>query len=125
MCSAWRERQGELLTSGAVRRRRQVWNLLGVCRTSMGDIGGGVAAYQRAIALAPDFREAWLNLAQARKEARAPLRLMLAVLHAPVHCAHARAQSSASRLPVQPRNMTGTWPASRRVPSPRGLTIRR
>ena len=31
-----------------------------------------MAAYQRAIALAPDFREAWLNLAQARKEARGP-----------------------------------------------------
>ena len=49
---------------------RQVWNLLGLCRTCMGDIQGGVAAYKRAIALAPDFREAWLNLAQARKEAR-------------------------------------------------------
>ncbi len=71
VCSAWRERQGVLLTSGWC-AWRQVWNLLGLCRTSMGDIGGGVAAYQRAIALAPDFREAWLNLAQARKEARAP-----------------------------------------------------
>jgi len=37
----------------------------------MGDIGGGAAAYARALGLAPDFREAWLNLAQARKEARA------------------------------------------------------
>lgn len=52
---------------------RQVWNLLGLCRTCMGDIQGGVAAYKRAIALAPDFREAWLNLAQARKEARSLL----------------------------------------------------
>lgn len=46
----------------------QAWNVLGLCHTSMGDIGAGIAAYRRTIELQPDHREAWANLAQARKE---------------------------------------------------------
>ena len=46
----------------------QAWNVLGLCHTSMGDIGDGIAAYRKAIDLQPDHREAWANLAQARKE---------------------------------------------------------
>lgn len=46
----------------------QAWNVLGLCHTSMGDIGDGIAAYKKAIELQPDHREAWANLAQARKE---------------------------------------------------------
>ena len=38
----------------------------GLCSTSMGDIRDGVAAYERAVALSPDMKEAWINLAQAR-----------------------------------------------------------
>lgn len=33
----------------------------------MGDIREGVAAYQKAIKLAPDMKEAWINLAQVRQ----------------------------------------------------------
>ena len=46
----------------------QAWNLLGLCQTSMGDIGDGIRAYQKAINLQPNHREAWVNMAQARKE---------------------------------------------------------
>lgn len=55
----------------------QAWNVLGLCHTSMGDIGDGIAAYQKAIDLQPDHREAWANLAQARKEVAACLHQML------------------------------------------------
>jgi Tfp pilus assembly protein PilF len=48
----------------------QAWNLLGLCQTSMGDIGDGIRAYQRVIDMQPDHREAWVNMAQARKEVR-------------------------------------------------------
>ncbi len=44
------------------------WNLLGLCRTSMGDIREGVKAYERALSLDPSMREAWVNLGQALKE---------------------------------------------------------
>lgn len=47
---------------------QKAWNLLGLCRVSMGDIRDGVAAYEKALALSPDSREAWLNLGQALKE---------------------------------------------------------
>jgi len=30
----------------------------------MGDIRAGVAAYERAVGLAPEMREAWLNMGQ-------------------------------------------------------------
>ena len=46
----------------------QAWNLLGLCQTSMGDIGDGIRAYHKAIDLQPNHREAWVNMAQARKE---------------------------------------------------------
>lgn len=46
----------------------QAWNLLGLCQTSMGDIQDGIRAYQRAIDLQPHHKEAWVNMAQARKE---------------------------------------------------------
>ena len=48
----------------------QAWNLLGLCQTSMGDIGDGIRAYQKVIDMQPDHREAWVNMAQARKEVR-------------------------------------------------------
>ena len=85
---------------------RQVWNLLGLCRTSMGDIQGGVAAYKRAIALAPDFREAWLNLAQARKEAR----YLLAPAHACLNpeCVHPD-MAWAMQHPRHPSEEAAAW----------------
>lgn len=46
----------------------KAWNLLGLARTSMGDIREGVKAYERAVALRPDYREAWVNMGQALKE---------------------------------------------------------
>ena len=46
------------------------WNQLGLCRTGMGDISDGVAAYRRAIALQPRMLDAWFNMAQAYKEVR-------------------------------------------------------
>ena len=42
----------------------QAWNLLGLCQTSMGDIGDGIRAYQKVIDLQSDHREAWVNMAQ-------------------------------------------------------------
>jgi hypothetical protein len=42
----------------------QAWNMLGLCRVSMGDIRDGLAAYEKAVELAPDMREAWLNMGQ-------------------------------------------------------------
>lgn len=45
--------------------------MLGLCRVSMGDIRLGVAAYEKAIELSPDNREAWLNLGQVRGCSRA------------------------------------------------------
>jgi tetratricopeptide (TPR) repeat protein len=46
----------------------QMWNVLGLCATSQGDIRDGVAAYERAVALKPDLKEGFLNMAQALKE---------------------------------------------------------
>lgn len=34
----------------------------------MGDIGDGIRAYQKVIDMQPNHREAWVNMAQARKE---------------------------------------------------------
>lgn len=38
----------------------------------MGNIGDGIRAYQKAIDLQPNHREAWVNMAQARKEVSPP-----------------------------------------------------
>lgn len=46
----------------------QAWNYLGLGRVSMGDIREGCKAYEKAIELAPQMKEAWLNLGQALKE---------------------------------------------------------
>ncbi|KAG1678967.1 hypothetical protein FOA52_013030 [Chlamydomonas sp. UWO 241] len=46
----------------------QMWNVMGLCATSQGDIGDGVAAYERAVALKPDLKEGFLNMAQTLKE---------------------------------------------------------
>lgn len=46
----------------------QAWNYLGLCKVSMGDIREGCRAYEKAIELVPDMKEAWLNLGQALKE---------------------------------------------------------
>ena len=56
----------------------QAWNLLGLCQTSMGDIGDGIRAYQKVIDMQPDHREAWVNMAQARKEVRQHLPVQVA-----------------------------------------------
>ncbi|GAX83792.1 hypothetical protein CEUSTIGMA_g11217.t1 [Chlamydomonas eustigma] len=46
----------------------QIYNVLGLCSTCQGDIRDGVAAYERAVQLKPDLKEAWLNMGQALKE---------------------------------------------------------
>ena len=46
----------------------QAHNLLGLCRTSMGNIREGVRAYEKAVDISPDMKEAWLNMGQALKE---------------------------------------------------------
>lgn len=46
----------------------QAWNLLGLCQVSMGDIRLGSAAYERVLKMDPVNLEAWVHLAQARKE---------------------------------------------------------
>ena len=48
----------------------QGWNLLGLCRTSQGDIEEGVRGYKKALALNPKLQDAWINMAQAMKEVR-------------------------------------------------------
>ena len=48
--------------------RMQAWTFLGRCQVSMGDIRAGVASYERALALDPADLDAWIHLAQARKE---------------------------------------------------------
>ena len=66
-------RTPQLLTMQAVKfqpKNLQAWNLLGLCQTSMGDIGDGIRAYQKVIDMQPDHREGWVNMAQARKEVR-------------------------------------------------------
>ena len=45
------------------------WNVLGLCVMSQGDIRDGIAGYEKALSLKPDLRDAWLNMAQAYKEA--------------------------------------------------------
>lgn len=46
----------------------QMWNILGLCATSQGNIRQGVAAYEQAVKLKPELKEAWLNMAQVRGE---------------------------------------------------------
>jgi lipoprotein NlpI len=46
----------------------QVWNQLGLCRTSVGHLGDAVKAFHEAVKLDPAFYEAWLNMGQASKE---------------------------------------------------------
>ncbi|GMH35900.1 hypothetical protein BSKO_03768 [Bryopsis sp. KO-2023] len=47
----------------------QAWNLLGLCKTSLGDIQEGVASYKKALAIDPNHKESWFNMCQALKEA--------------------------------------------------------
>ena len=51
-------------------KNASAWNQLGLCRTGLGDIEEGCAAYRQAIALDPKMMDAWFNLSQARKEVR-------------------------------------------------------
>jgi Tfp pilus assembly protein PilF len=44
----------------------QIYNVLGLCSTCQGDIRDGVAAYERAVQLKPDLKEAWLNMGQVK-----------------------------------------------------------
>ena len=52
--------------------RVQAWTFLGRCQVSMGEIRAGVASYERALTLDPADVDAWIHLAQARKEVRKP-----------------------------------------------------
>ena len=46
----------------------QVWNMLGRCQVSSGDVTDGIHSYQRSLHIQDSSREAWFNLAQASKE---------------------------------------------------------
>ena len=46
----------------------QVWNMLGRCQVSSGDVTDGIRSYQRSLRIQDSSREAWFNLAQANKE---------------------------------------------------------
>lgn len=46
----------------------QAWNLMGLCKTSLGEIDEGVASYKKALQKDPDHKEAWFNMFQALKE---------------------------------------------------------
>ena len=46
----------------------QVWNMLGRCQVSSGDVTDGICSYQRSLRIQDGSREAWFNLAQANKE---------------------------------------------------------
>ena len=48
----------------------QAWNFLGMCQVSMGDLRQGAAMYERVLRSDPACLEAWVHLAQARKEVR-------------------------------------------------------
>ena len=48
----------------------QVWNMLGRCQVSSGDVTDGIHSYQRSLRIQDSSREAWFNLAQANKEVR-------------------------------------------------------
>ncbi len=37
-----------------------------VCSTSQGELKDGIAAYERAVQIKPDLKEAWFNMAQVR-----------------------------------------------------------
>ena len=50
-----------------------VQQLLAVSRMSQGDIPDALVAFQQAIKLKPDLREAYINMASALKEVRHPL----------------------------------------------------
>jgi cytochrome c-type biogenesis protein CcmH/NrfG len=50
----------------------QAWNLLGLCRTSQGEIELGMRDYNEAVRLSPGLRDAWMNMGQVLKEARCP-----------------------------------------------------
>lgn len=56
----------------------QAWNFLGLCQVSMGDIRLGAAAYERVLRTDPNNLEAWMHLAQARKEVGFPFRQRIA-----------------------------------------------
>mmetsp|Transcript_69499 Transcript_69499/g.139865 ORF Transcript_69499/g.139865 Transcript_69499/m.139865 type:complete len:343 (+) Transcript_69499:248-1276(+) len=44
------------------------WNYVGLCRAQLGDTALAFKAYERAIALDRKFKEAWVNLAQLKRE---------------------------------------------------------
>lgn len=47
---------------------KELLSMMGLSCTAMGDISEGLTHYRNAIALDPDFKEAWLNLFQGLKE---------------------------------------------------------
>jgi hypothetical protein len=58
----------------------QAWNFLGLCQVSMGDIRPGASCYERVLRVDPNSLEAWMHLAQARKEVRMPVCYFLSEL---------------------------------------------
>ena len=46
----------------------QVWNMLGRCQVSSGDVTDGIRSYERSLRIQDSSREVWFNLAQANKE---------------------------------------------------------
>ena len=50
------------------RRMLQALSFLGLCQVSMGDIREGAALFEKVIRSHPDDLDAWVHLAQARKE---------------------------------------------------------
>ena len=47
---------------------KELYSMLGLSCTAMGDIAEGVKWYRKGVALDPGFREAWLHMFQAYKE---------------------------------------------------------
>jgi Tfp pilus assembly protein PilF len=37
------------------------WNYVGLCRAQLGDVDLALRAHERAVAIEPDFKEAWVS----------------------------------------------------------------
>eukprot|EP00891_Asterochloris_glomerata_P001301 jgi/Astpho2/1301/fgenesh1_pg.00024_%23_11_t len=66
--SALGENEGALEAAKVLNNNAQVWNMLGRCQVSSGDVTDGIRSYQRSLRIQDSSREAWFNLAQANKE---------------------------------------------------------
>ncbi|MFM1887360.1 MAG: hypothetical protein RL026_2517 [Pseudomonadota bacterium] len=91
--------------------QKQGWNMLGFTRRKLGDFGGALAAYDKALALDPDYPEA--------TEYRAEALLALGRLEE-VKAAHQRLRSLDAAYAATLRDAAGRWLADRRK-SPGGV----